>query len=107
MGSVVGLVASVLVFLGGHTMGQFMFENQPMKFAAIEAHWETSQPADFSLLTIGDLSGKREVWSSAQQIGIPGVLSFLACNNFDCEVKGVNEIQAEYEACTVPAITSR
>jgi cytochrome d ubiquinol oxidase subunit I len=96
MGALVGLVASVLIFLGGHTMGQFMFENQPMKFSAIEAHWETSQPADFSILTIGDLTGKREVWSiRTSQIGIPGVLSFLACNNFDCEVKGVNELQAE------------
>ena len=58
-----------------------------MKFAAIEAHWETSQPASFSILTIGDLTGKREVWS----IRMPYVLSFLACNNFNCEVRGVNE----------------
>jgi cytochrome d ubiquinol oxidase subunit I len=89
--SVVGLVASTLVFLGGHTMGQYMYDNQPMKFASIEAHWETSQPASFSIITIGDLSGKREVWS----IRMPRVLSFLACNNFDCEVKGVNELQAD------------
>jgi cytochrome d ubiquinol oxidase subunit I len=99
IGSVVGLVASVLVFLGGHTMGQYMYDTQPMKFSSIEAHWETSQPADFSILTIGDLSGKREVWSiHTSQIGIPGVLSFLACNNFNCEVRGVNDIQKEYEA---------
>jgi cytochrome d ubiquinol oxidase subunit I len=71
-----------------------MYQNQPMKFAAIEAHWETSQPASFSILTIGDLSGKKEVWS----IRMPRVLSFLACNNFNCEVRGVNEIQKEYEA---------
>jgi cytochrome d ubiquinol oxidase subunit I len=88
--SVVGLVASLLVFLGGHTMGQYMYETQPMKFASIEAHWETSQPAAFSLLTIGDLSGRREIWS----IRVPGVLSFLACNNFTCEVKGVDNLQA-------------
>ncbi len=96
--ALVGLIASVLVFLGGHTNGQFMFETQPMKFSAIEAHWETSQPASFSILTIGDLSGKREVWS----IRVPGVLSFLACNNFDCEVRGVYDIQAEYEATYGP-----
>ena len=94
MAAFVGLIASTLVFLGGHTNGQYMYETQPMKFAAIEAHWETSQPASFSILTIGDLSGKREVWS----IRVPGVLSFLACNNFSCEVRGVNDIQAEYEA---------
>ncbi|MBE0671176.1 MAG: cytochrome ubiquinol oxidase subunit I [Anaerolineales bacterium] len=96
--ALVGLIASVLVFLGGHTNGQFMFETQPMKFSAIEAHWETSQPASFSILTIGDLSGKREVWS----IRVPAVLSFLACNNFDCEVRGVYDIQAEYEATYGP-----
>lgn len=89
--AVVGLVSSILVFLGGHTMGQYMYENQPMKFASIEAHWETSQPADFSIITIGDMSGKKEVWSWR----MPRVLSFLACNNFDCEVKGVNQLQEE------------
>jgi len=93
MAALVGTIASVLVFLGGHTMGQYMYESQAMKFAALEAHWETSAPADFSILTIGDLSGKREVWS----IRFPAVLSFLACDNFSCEVKGVNELQAEYE----------
>jgi cytochrome d ubiquinol oxidase subunit I len=91
MASVVGLVASVMVFLGGHSMGQYMYETQPMKFASIEAHWQTSQPADFSILTIGDLSGRREVWS----FRVPRVLSFLACNNFNCEVKGVDNLQAE------------
>jgi len=98
MGALVGLIASVLVFLGGHTMGQYMYENQPMKFAAIEAHWETSQPADFSIITIGDLSGKEEVWSWR----MPKVLSFLACNNFDCEVKGVKALQAEEQAIYGP-----
>lgn len=68
MAAVVGLVASVLIFLGGHTMGQYMAEVQPMKLAALEAIWETEQPASFSVLTIGDLSGKKEIWS----ICIPG-----------------------------------
>lgn len=98
MGALVGLIASALVFLGGHTNGQYMYETQPMKFAAIEAHWETSQPASFSILTIGDLTGKREVWS----IRVPAVLSFLACNNFTCEVRGVYDIQEEYEATYGP-----
>jgi cytochrome bd ubiquinol oxidase subunit I len=103
MAALVGFIASILVFLIGHDQGQFMFREQPMKFSAIEAHWETSAPADFSILTIGDLTGKQEVWSlRTSQIGIPGVLSFLACNNFECGVKGVNELQAEYEALYGP-----
>jgi cytochrome d ubiquinol oxidase subunit I len=98
MAAIVGLISSSMVFLGGHTNGQYMFETQPMKFSAIEAHWETSQPASFSILTIGDLTGKREVWS----IRMPYILSFLACNNFTCEVRGVDEIQAEYVATYGP-----
>lgn len=94
MGALVGVIASVLVFLGGHTMGQFMYEAQPMKLAALEAVWETEQPASFSILTIGDLTGKREVWS----IRLPYAMSFLACNNFTCEVKGVYELQELYSA---------
>jgi cytochrome d ubiquinol oxidase subunit I len=90
MGAIVGLIASVLIFLGGHTMGQYMRDVQPMKLAALEGLWNTEKPASFSLLTIGDLSGKNEVWS----IRIPYAMSFLACNNFDCEVKGVTELQA-------------
>ena len=91
MAAVVGLIASVLIFLGGHTMGQYMRDVQPMKLAAIEAMWDTEQPASFSLLTIGDLSGKKEVWS----IRVPYAMSFLACNNFSCEVKGVTDLQAQ------------
>jgi len=72
-------------------MGQYMREVQPMKLAALEGLWVTEQPASFSLLTIGDLSGREEVWS----IRIPYVMSFLACNNFTCEVKGVNDLQAQ------------
>lgn len=91
IGAVMGLIASTLVFLSGHTMGQYMREVQPMKMAALEALWETEQPASFSLLTIGDLTGKQEVWS----IRIPYAMSFLACNNFSCEVKGVYELQEQ------------
>jgi cytochrome d ubiquinol oxidase subunit I len=90
--AVVGLIAGVLVFIGGHTQGQFVYRTQPMKMASIEALWESEQPASFSILTIGDLSGKREVWSWR----LPGFTSFLACNNFLCEVRGVNDLQQEY-----------
>ncbi len=92
MAAIIGLIASLLVGLGGHTQGQYVKETQPMKMASIEALWETEQPASFSLLTIGDLSGKAEVWS----LRVPYLLSILACNNATCEVRGVNDIQAEY-----------
>lgn len=97
-GAVVGLIASFMLFMTGHEQGQEMRIYQPMKLAAIEALWETEQPASFSLITIGDLTGKQEVWS----IRIPYLTSFLACNNFDCEIRGVNDLQSEYEALYGP-----
>ena len=90
--SLVGVVAGVLVFLGGHTQGQYIYQTQPMKMASIEAMWNSEQPASFSILTIGDLTGKAEVWS----LRLPYITSFLACNNFNCEVRGVYDIQNEY-----------
>lgn len=98
LASVVGVIASFLLLMSGHEQGQEMRKYQPMKLASIEAIWETEQPASFSLLTIGDLTGKREVWS----IRVPYLMSFLACNNFECEIRGVNDIQKEYETLYGP-----
>ncbi len=92
LAAIIGVIASFLVILGGHTQGQYVYQTQPMKMASIEALWNTEQPASFSILTIGDLSGKREIWS----LRVPYVTSLLACNNLDCAVQGVNNIQAEY-----------
>ena len=91
--AIAGLVASVLVGVVGHSQGQHMFKTQPMKMAAAEALWETEQPADLSLFTISDESGRREVFS----IKLPALMSLLNCNNFTCEIPGINDIQAEYE----------
>jgi len=91
--SVYGTVAVALVILIGHSQAQHMVLAQPMKMAAAEALWETSDPAPLSLLTIGDLSGTREVWS----IRIPRALSFLAYNRFDGQIIGLNDLQRAYE----------
>ncbi len=97
-GAIIGVIAGFNLIFSGHTQGQEMRLYQPMKLAAIEAIWETEQPASFSLLTIGDLTGKQEVWS----IRIPYLMSFLACNDFACEIRGVNDLQAEHEALYGP-----
>jgi cytochrome bd ubiquinol oxidase subunit I len=98
LASIIGVIAAFLLLMTGHEQGQEMRIYQPMKLAAIEAIWETEKPASFSLLTIGDLTGKREVWS----IRMPYMMSFLACNNFHCEIQGVNDLQNEYEALYGP-----
>jgi cytochrome d ubiquinol oxidase subunit I len=94
MAALIGLFATIAVIVGGDQQGKYMNETQPMKMAAVEALWNTEQPASFSILTIGDLSGRRLVW----QVRIPKLLSIIACNNLTCAVKGVDEVQAEYVA---------
>jgi cytochrome d ubiquinol oxidase subunit I len=93
MAAVFALIGSVAVGVVGHSQGQHMFKTQPMKMAAAEALWETEQPADLSLFTISDETERREVFS----IKLPAMMSLLNCNNFTCEIPGINDIQAEYE----------
>ncbi len=92
IGSWTTVVAMVALMFTGDIQGKIMTEVQPMKMAAAEALYETQQPAPFSILTIGTLDGTKPVY----QIEIPGLLSFLATGSFDGEVKGINDLQAEY-----------
>jgi cytochrome d ubiquinol oxidase subunit I len=64
-----------------------------MKVAAAEALWETENPASFSLFTVGNEKELKDVFA----IRIPGMLSFLAYNSFEGEVKGIKDLQKEYE----------
>ena len=47
---------------------KIMVEQQPMKVAAAEAHYTTSENAAFSILSVGDLSGD----TATTIIEIPG-----------------------------------
>ena len=93
LGAVFALVASLLIAFNGHSQAQHMVESQPMKMAAAEALWETEDPASFSLLTIGDLSQRSEVFS----IRVPNLLSLLSYNQLTGEVHGIYDLQAQYE----------
>ena len=93
LGLITMMVSFVMVFVSGDITSKIMTEQQPMKMAAAEALYETTESAPFSLLTIGTLDGTRSVF----QIDVPSVLSFLATGDFKGTVKGVNDLQAEYE----------
>jgi cytochrome d ubiquinol oxidase subunit I len=70
-----------------------MTDVQPMKMAAAEALWDTTEGASFSLFTIGSLDGSTEVFS----IRVPGVASFMATESFSGTVEGINDVQAQFE----------
>ena len=93
LGAAVVLVAGLGVAVTGDLQGKIMTEVQPMKMAAAEALYESSDGnAPFSLLTIGSLDGSEEKFA----VTVPGVLSFLATGHFDGSVQGINELKAEY-----------
>jgi cytochrome bd ubiquinol oxidase subunit I len=94
MATVYGMIGVSLVILVGHTQAQHMIETQPMKMAAAEGLFESEDPASLSLFTIGDWEQRDDVFS----IRLPHMLSLLSYNKLDGEVKGINELQAEYEA---------
>lgn len=95
IGAVVAMIAFAGSAVSGDLSGKLMFEQQPMKMAAAEAacHDGTS----FSILSIGDLSS-RDCSQVVAVMEVPGLLSFLAHNDFDTQIKGVNTLVPEYQA---------
>jgi cytochrome d ubiquinol oxidase subunit I len=93
VGLVTVIISFLLVGVTGDVIGKVMTTQQPMKMAAAEALYDTTDSAPFSLFTVGTLDGSRSVF----QVDVPSVLSFLATGDFKATVKGVNDLQAEYE----------
>jgi len=91
-GAITALAAAVAVIVTGDIQGKLMTKYQPMKMAAAEALYHTSQPAPFSLFTIGTLNGSKPTF----QVTLPDLLSFLATGNFHSQVKGIDNLQSLY-----------
>ncbi|RZS45227.1 cytochrome bd-I ubiquinol oxidase subunit 1 apoprotein [Herbihabitans rhizosphaerae] len=96
LGALVGAVAFAGLAVTGDMQGKLMFQQQPMKMAAAEALCNTEEPAGFSIFAYGDVS--RPDCENVKSFTVPALLSFLAHNDFDSQVKGVNELVAEYRA---------
>jgi len=80
------LIFSVFEVVQGHFMGNMIAEHQPAKMAAADAHWETQTHAPQALFAIPDEKNERNI---VEFIKIPGMLSILAFNSPDAEVKGL------------------
>jgi cytochrome d ubiquinol oxidase subunit I len=93
MGLIYAVIGTITVMLVGHSQAQYMVKIQPMKMASAEALWESEDPAAMSLFTVGNEPERRDLFA----IKVPGLLSFLAYNRFTGEVKGIKDLQAEYE----------
>ncbi|SDK80814.1 cytochrome ubiquinol oxidase subunit I [Streptomyces indicus] len=93
LGLVTLAISGVLSAVSGDHLGKIMFEQQPMKMAAAEALWDGEESAPFSIFAYGDVDeGHNKV-----AIEIPGLLSFLAHNNFDEYVPGINDLNEQMQ----------
>ena len=92
------LVCGIGVSLVGHAQGQVMTDQQPMKMAAAEALWRTTDHAPFSLFAVGDVSkGENKV-----NLTVPDGLSILAENDPGATVEGILDVQADEVAAYGP-----
>jgi cytochrome d ubiquinol oxidase subunit I len=98
LGIITMMLSFVVISATGDYTARIMTEQQPMKMAAAEALYETTSNAPLSLLTIGTLDGSRPVF----QIDIPSVLSFMATGDVNGTVKGIDDLQKEYELAYGP-----
>jgi cytochrome bd ubiquinol oxidase subunit I len=92
---VVVLPISIVQLAVGSEFGVTVTDVQPMKIAAVEALWDTEQPAAFSLFQIGGFTEDDQ--TASFEVAIPGLLSFLATNSFDGKVVGMSELQSQYQ----------
>ena len=93
LGFVTTLIAGVFVFISGDLQSRVMVQQQPMKMAAAEAQYNTTDHASFSVFTLGTLDGT----STTTQIRIPNLLSILSTGSPNGTVEGINDLQTKYE----------
>lgn len=87
MALVFGAIASVSQLALGHAHGQQVARTQPAKLAAFEGVFETTKGGTpIHLFGIPDAE-KKKVWLP---VAVPGLLSFLAHNNFRTPVAGLD-----------------
>ena len=77
----------------GDLSGRHVFQFQPAKAAAIEAHWETNTNggAAFSLVALPDMQAEKNVF----ELSVPNGLSLLATHSFHGRVAGLKEFPRE------------
>ena len=87
------IAAGALTAGSGHVQGQLVVAEQPAKMAAAEMLCQTQRGAGFTVAAFGSCRDG----SAVHLITVPRVYSFMAANDPDAEVMGLNDAQAMYE----------
>lgn len=90
--AVFGCVAAILQPISGDHSAKDVAKRQPAKLAAMEAHFHTQKTAPLIIGGIPDEKNKKVNY----KLEIPGLLSFMAFGDFNAEVKGLDQIPADY-----------
>ena len=75
----------------GHLTGLYVLQHQPAKFAAIEARWQSQQPASEVLIAWPDAASQRNLFA----IEIPRLGSFIASGNWTAREIGLDTFPVE------------
>ena len=94
LGCLLGVIGFAGTVLTGHAQAQLMFEQQPLKMAAAEAACHDGTA--FSVLTVSS-PGSRDCDDVDAIIELPGLLSFLANDNFHTDIPGITTLEPQYE----------
>ena len=88
-----GLVAVLIPvqMFFGHLTGEYVLHYQPAKFAAIEARWQTQQPASEVLIAIPDEAAQRNLFA----MEVPKLGSFIASGTWDSREVGLDTFPPE------------
>ena len=84
------LLIPVQMFFG-HLTGLYVLQHQPAKFAAIEARWQTQQPASEVLIAWPDAANERNLFA----IEVPRLGSFIASGNWTAREVGLDAFPVE------------
>ncbi|MDO5063674.1 MAG: cytochrome ubiquinol oxidase subunit I [Actinomyces bowdenii] len=91
-GAVTMVLAGAITATSGHFQGHLVVEEQPAKMAAAEGLCHTESGAPFTAIAFGDCDE-----GMTRFISVPGVYSFMATNDMNAEVMGLQEAQEMYQ----------
>lgn len=86
---ILAVIVAPLQVIIGDMKGLAVAEQQPVKLAAMEAHWETNTDggADFIAFALPD----RENETNRYEISVPNMLSLLITHSMDGKIRGLKE----------------
>ncbi len=101
-GVIFGLISSVLVaFPTGDMVAKNVVKYQPVTFAAMEGVFETEQGGS-EIVMVGQPNMLEKKLDN--KIAVPNILSFLTYQDWDTEVKGLNEFDAKDYPTNIPGL---